>query len=33
MKVTTGARLKELMRDRNLKQVDILRMCEPYCKE
>ena len=33
MKTTTGQRLKEIMRDRNIKQVDILRMCEPYCKK
>ena len=33
MKETTGARLKQIMRDRKLKQIDILRMCEPYCKK
>lgn len=33
MKVTTGQRLKQLMQERDLKQVDILRLCEPYCKE
>lgn len=29
---TTAERLKYLMETRNLKQVDILRMAEPYCK-
>ena len=29
---TTAERLKFLMDTRNLKQVDILRMAEPYCK-
>lgn len=33
MKVTTGTRLKEIMRERNIKQVDILRLCEPFCKK
>jgi len=31
MKVTTADRLKELMEKRNLKQVDILKLAEPYC--
>ena len=30
MKTTTSERLKELMRDRGLKQADILKMAEPY---
>lgn len=30
-KVTTAARLKQIMQERNLKQVDILELCEPYC--
>ena len=29
---TTAERIKYLMDTRNLKQVDILRMAEPYCK-
>lgn len=33
MKDTTGKRLRKIMSDRNLKQVDILRMCEPYCEK
>lgn len=32
-KNTTSSRLKEIMVQRNLKQVDILRLCEPYCKD
>lgn len=32
MKETTGTRLKKIMKEKGLKQVDILRMCEPYCK-
>ena len=32
-KTTTSARLKWLMEQRNLKQADILRLCEPYLKE
>ncbi len=32
MKETTGIRLKRIMSERNLKQIDILHMCEPYCK-
>ena len=31
MKVTTSERLQEIMRKRNLRQVDILRMCAPIC--
>lgn len=30
---TTAERLKEIMRDRKLKQVDIIRMAEPYCQQ
>jgi transcriptional regulator with XRE-family HTH domain len=34
MKVaTTAERLQQIMRDRKLKQVDLVRMCEPYCEE
>lgn len=33
MKETTGKRLRLLMSERGLKQVDILRMCEPYCEK
>lgn len=33
MKETTGKRIRKIMTDRNLKQVDILRMCEPYCQK
>lgn len=29
----TALRLKQIMRERNLRQVDIIRMAEPYCKE
>lgn len=32
-KSNTSERLKELMDARGLKQVDILRLCEPYCKK
>ena len=30
-KVTTAARLKQIMQERNIKQVDILELCKPYC--
>lgn len=30
---TTAIRLKQIMSDRNLRQVDIIRLAEPYCKE
>lgn len=30
-KLTTADRLKQIIRERNLKQVDILEACEPYC--
>ena len=29
----TALRLKQIMRERNLRQVDIVRLAEPYCKE
>lgn len=29
----TAERLKYLMNDRNLRQVDILKLCEPYCQQ
>lgn len=29
----TAIRLKQLMKERNLKQIDIVRLAEPYCKE
>lgn len=31
-KLTTADRLKQLMRERNLRQVDILEKIQPYCK-
>ena len=30
---TTAIRLRTLMQMRNLKQIDILKLCEPYCKK
>ena len=30
---TTAERLKEIMRMRHLKQIDIIRLAEPYCKQ
>lgn len=33
MKETTAARLKQYMSERRLRQVDIIRMCEPYCQK
>lgn len=30
---TTSNRLKEIMRERGLKQIDIVKLCEPYCKK
>lgn len=30
---TTSNRLKELLQQRKLKQVDVLRLCEPYCQK
>lgn len=32
-KQTTSDRLKQIMSERNLRQVDILEMCKPYCKK
>lgn len=33
IKVTTADRLNQLILERNLKQVDILDLCKPYCKK
>ena len=33
MKTTTAERLKQIMNDRNLKQVDILNLSLPYCQK
>lgn len=33
MKESTSKRLREIMDDRGLKQVDIVRLAEPFCKE
>ncbi len=33
MKVTTSNRLKQLMYERSLKQVDILNACQPFCEK
>ena len=33
MKQTTADRLNQIMSERNLKQVDILELCQPYCKK
>ena len=33
MKESTGKRLRKIMNDRDLKQVDIIRMCQPYCEK
>ena len=32
-KENTSDRLKQIMSDRNLRQVDILEMCKPYCQQ
>ncbi len=32
IKLSTSDRLKQIMKERDLKQVDILTLCEPYCK-
>ncbi len=32
-KYTTADRLKQLMSERNLKQIDILQLCKPYCEK
>lgn len=31
-KETTSSRLKQIMIERGLKQIDIVRLCEPFCK-
>jgi len=33
MKDSTSARLKNIMEERNLKQVDIINLCHPYCEK
>jgi len=33
MKETTGKRIRLLMKEREIKQADILRLCEPYCEK
>lgn len=33
MKENTSIRLKMIMEERNLKQVDIIKKCEPYCEK
>lgn len=33
MKVSTADRLKQIMSERNLKQIDIVNMAKPYCNE
>ena len=33
LKLKTSDRLKQLIKERNLKQVDILDACKPYCKK
>ena len=30
---TTSNRLKEVLKQRNLKQIELLRLCEPYCQK
>jgi len=30
---STAIRLKQIMQERNLRQVDIIRLAEPYCRE
>lgn len=32
-KVTTSERLKQIMNEKNLRQVDILNMAQPFCKQ
>ena len=32
-RISTADRLKQLMRERNLRQVDILELCKPYCEK
>ena len=31
--MNTSDRLKQIMRDRNLKQIDVVRLCAPFCKK
>ena len=33
IKITTADRLNQLMRERDLKQIDILELCKPYCEK
>ena len=33
MKTTTSQRLKEIMESRSLRQIDILKKCEPFCEK
>lgn len=33
MKETTGKRLRKIMEIKDLRQVDILQMCQPYCEK
>lgn len=33
VKVSTASRLQQIMRDRNMKQVDILNAVKPYCEQ
>lgn len=30
---STSARLKEILKEKNLRQVDLLRLCQPYCEK
>ena len=32
-KVSTGARLRQIMQERGLKQVDIVHLCAPYARQ
>jgi len=32
MKTTTAKRLKEIMNIRNIRQVDVIKMCQPFCE-
>lgn len=33
MKTTTSQRLKEIMESRSLRQIDVLKKCEPFCEK
>lgn len=33
IKLTTADRLKQIMKERDIKQVDILNLCRPYCQK